>query len=97
MYGFFSPLQLSGEKNPTQSERLLCLKLYLFVQQLLVFSGVTEEDVRQLGPDIFILEVTDLREPCEGNQKQDVFNWGVGVTNGANRRTVILTFSARPA
>lgn len=90
----FATLQLSRENKPNQSAYFVW-RVYLFVQQLLVFSGITEEDVRQLGPNIFVLEVTDLREPYEENKKQDAFN--LGVTNGGNGRTAILTFSARPA
>lgn len=44
---------------------------YLFIQQLFVFSGETEEDVRQHGPHIAVLEVTDLREPdINGNSTE---------------------------
>lgn len=35
---------------------------YLLIQQLFIFSGITEEDVCQFSPHIFILEVANLRE-----------------------------------
>lgn len=49
--------------------KLCQLALHLFIKQLFVFSGVTKEDVRQLGPHVVVLEVTDLWEPCAGRQK----------------------------
>lgn len=35
---------------------------HLFIEQLLILSAITEENVGQLGPHILVLEVTDLRE-----------------------------------
>lgn len=46
---------------------------YLFIQQLFIFPGVTEENVSQLGPHIFVLEVTDLREPYTIRKKEKGF------------------------
>lgn len=46
---------------------------YLLVQQLFIFSGITKQDVRQFSPDIFVLEVANLREARKQEKDRKVF------------------------
>lgn len=44
---------------------------YLFIQQLLVFSAVTKQDVGQFSPHAFVLEVMDLREAERSRRRRE--------------------------
>ena len=48
---------------------------YLLIQQLFVLSGITEQDVCQLGPHILPMEVVNLWEP-EGKGGMDGWTGG---------------------
>lgn len=43
---------------------------HLFVEQLLIFSRVAEEDVRQFRPDVVLLEETHLWKPVQVQKKK---------------------------
>lgn len=46
---------------------------YLLIQQLLIFSGITKQDVCQFSPHIFVLEVANLREARKQEKDGKVF------------------------
>lgn len=46
---------------------------YLLIQQLFILSGITKQDVRQFSPDIFVLEVANLREARKQEKDRKVF------------------------
>lgn len=46
---------------------------YLLIQQLLIFSGITEQDVCQFSPHTFVLEVANLREARKREKDETVF------------------------
>lgn len=73
---------------------------YLLIQQLFIFSGITKQDVRQFSPDIFVLEVANLREARKQEKDRKVFFTSTTkktVKKAKKKRVIVIrTFSTRP-
>lgn len=78
---------------------------YLLIQQLLIFSGITKQDVCQFSPHIFVLEVANLREARKQEKDGKIFFTPTAKKNSIKyvyskpkkqRMLVVRTFSRRP-